>query len=93
AASLKKSSPFSSGFSRIPLMQWAAPEYRSEQGKIQSLSQQMEKLRQHYRKVEKQDIPASQTAFEKQWQQWGESGLAALRSQLLKREEELRRKE
>lgn len=45
-------------------MQWAAPEYRSEQGKIQSLSQQMEKLRQHYRKVEKQDIPASQTAFE-----------------------------
>ncbi|MDK7281960.1 conjugal transfer protein, partial [Haemophilus seminalis] len=65
----------------------------SEQGKIQSLSQQMEKLRQHYRKVEKQDIPASQTAFEKQWQQWGESGLAALRSQLLKREEELRRKE
>ncbi|GAB5861728.1 hypothetical protein JMUB7532_27300 [Staphylococcus aureus] len=26
-------------------------------------------------------------------QQWGESGLAALRSQLLKREEELRRKE
>ncbi|WP_162881049.1 MobQ family relaxase, partial [Escherichia coli] len=71
AASLKKSSPFSSGFSRIPLMQWAAPEYRSEQGKIQSLSQQMEKLRQHYRKVEKQDIPASQTAFEKQWQQWG----------------------
>ncbi|WP_410248577.1 hypothetical protein, partial [Acinetobacter baumannii] len=28
AASLKKSSPFSSGFSRIPLMQWAAPEYR-----------------------------------------------------------------
>ena len=93
AASLKKSSPFSSGFSRIPLMQWAAPEYRSEQGKIQSLSQQMEKLRQHYRKLEKQDIPASQTAFEKQWQQWGESGLAALRSQLLKREEELRRKE
>ena len=93
AASLKKSSPFSSGFSRIPLMQWAAPEYRSEQGKIQSLSQQMEKLRQHYRKVEKQDIPASQTAFEKQWQQWGASGLAALRAQLLKREEELRRKE
>ncbi|HEP0109376.1 TPA: MobA/MobL family protein [Escherichia coli] len=93
AASLKKSSPFSSGFSRIPLMQWAAPEYRSEQGKIQSLSQQMEKLRQHYRKVEKQDIPASQTAFEKQWQQWGESGLAALRAQLLKREDELRRKE
>ena len=93
AASLKKSSPFSSGFSRIPLMQWAAPEYRSEQGKIQSLSQQMEKLRQHYRKVEKQDIPASQTAFEKQWQQWGASGLAALRVQLLKREEELRRKE
>ena len=93
AASLKKSSPFSSGFSRIPLMQWAAPEYRSEQGKIQSLSQQMEKLRQHYRKVEKQDIPASQMAFEKQWQQWGESGLAALRAQLLKREEELRRKE
>ncbi|HID3954721.1 TPA: MobQ family relaxase [Escherichia coli] len=92
-ASLKKSSPFSSGFSRIPLMQWAAPEYRSEQGKIQSLSQQMEKLRQHYRKVEKQDIPASQTAFEKQWQQWGASGLAALRVQLLKREEELRRKE
>ena len=93
AASLKKSSPFSSGFSRIPLMQWAAPEYRSEQGKIQSLSQQMEKLRQHYRKVEKQDIPASQMAFEKQWQQWGASGLAALRVQLLKREEELRRKE
>lgn len=93
AASLKKSSPFSSDFSRIPLMQWAAPEYRSEQGKIQSLSQQMEKLRQHYRKVEKQDIPASQMAFEKQWQQWGESGLAALRAQLLKREEELRRKE
>ncbi|HHN9485273.1 TPA: MobQ family relaxase [Escherichia coli] len=93
AASLKKSSPFSSGFSRIPLMQWAAPEYRSEQGKIQSLSQQMEKLRQHYRKVEKQDIPASQMAFEKQWQKWGESGLAALRAQLLKREEELRRKE
>ncbi len=93
AASLKKSSPFSSGFSRIPLMQWAAPEYRSEQGKIQSLSQQMEKLRQHYRKVEKQDIPASQTAFEKQWQQWGASGLAALRAQLLKREEELRRRE
>ena len=53
----------------------------------------MEKLRQHYRKVEKQDIPASQTAFEKQWQQWGASGLAALRVQLLKREEELRRKE
>ncbi|MGT8070833.1 MobQ family relaxase, partial [Escherichia coli] len=77
AASLKKSSPFSSGFSRIPLMQWAAPEYRSEQEKIQSLNQQMEKLRQHYRKVEKQDIPASQMAFEKQWQQWGESGLAA----------------
>ncbi|CDL50979.1 hypothetical protein [Escherichia coli ISC41] len=25
-------------------MQWAAPEYRSEQGKIQSLSQQMEKI-------------------------------------------------
>ncbi|EFF9567742.1 MobA/MobL family protein [Salmonella enterica] len=93
AASLKKSSPFSSGFSRIPLMQWAAPEYRSEQGKIQSLSQQMEKLRQHYRKVEKQDIPASQTAFETQWQQWGASGLAALREQLRKREEELRRKE
>ncbi|HDR9988712.1 TPA: conjugal transfer protein, partial [Escherichia coli] len=64
-----------------------------EQGKIQSLSQQMEKLRQHYRKVEKQDIPASQMAFEKQWQQWGKSGLAALRAQLLKREEELRRKE
>lgn len=93
AARLKKSSPFSSGFSRIPLMQWAAPEYRSEQGKIQSLSQQMEKLRQHYRRVEKQDIPASQTAFETQWQQWGASGLAALRAQLLKREEELRRKE
>ncbi|MCN9444671.1 conjugal transfer protein, partial [Escherichia coli] len=52
-----------------------------------------EKLRQHYRKVEKQDIPASQMAFEKQWQQWGESGLAALRAQLLKREEELCRKE
>ncbi|MGK3461534.1 hypothetical protein ACSLNN_26025, partial [Escherichia coli] len=27
------------------------------------------------------------------WQQWGKSGLAALRAQLLKREEELRRKE
>ncbi|MDM6707105.1 conjugal transfer protein, partial [Escherichia coli] len=52
-----------------------------------------EKLRQHYRKVEKQDIPASQTACEKQWQQWGASGLAALRVQLLKREEEVRRKE
>ncbi|WP_269224855.1 hypothetical protein, partial [Escherichia coli] len=54
AASLKKSSPLSSGFSRIPLMQWAAPENRREQGKIQSLSQQMEKLRQQYRKEEKQ---------------------------------------
>ncbi len=93
AASLKKSSPFSSGFSRIPLMQWAAPEYSSEQDKIQSLSQRMEKLRLHYRKVEKQDIPASQMVFETQWQQWGASGLAALRAQLLKREEELRRRE
>ncbi len=38
----------------------------------------------HYRKVAKQDIPASQTpAFEKQWQQWGGSGLAALRSSCL----------
>ncbi|MGK3256783.1 hypothetical protein ACSLNA_25960, partial [Escherichia coli] len=37
--------------------------------------------------------PESITAFEKQWQQWGASGLAALRVQLLKREEELRRKE
>ncbi|MGK3456610.1 hypothetical protein ACSLOG_27465, partial [Escherichia coli] len=44
------------GFSRIPLMQWAAPEYSSEQDKIQSLSQRMEKLRLHYRKVEKQVI-------------------------------------
>ncbi|NVL83731.1 conjugal transfer protein, partial [Escherichia coli] len=51
AASLKKSSPFATGFYRIPLMQWAAPEYRSEQGKMQSLSQQTEKLPQHYRKV------------------------------------------
>ena len=48
AASLKKSSPFSSGFSRIPLMQWVAPEYGREQEKIQSLSQRMEKLRQHH---------------------------------------------
>ncbi|WP_454770895.1 hypothetical protein [Escherichia coli] len=52
----------------------------------------MEKLRQHYRKVEKQDIPASQMAFENSGSS-GESGLAALRAQLLKREEELRRKE
>ncbi|WP_436370440.1 hypothetical protein, partial [Escherichia coli] len=44
-------------------MQWAAPEYSSEQDKIQSLSQRMEKLRLHYRKVEKQDIPASQMIF------------------------------
>ncbi|WP_268629363.1 MobQ family relaxase, partial [Escherichia coli] len=51
AASLKKSSPFSSGFSRIPLMQWVAPEYGREQEKIQSLSQRMEKLRQHHWKV------------------------------------------
>ena len=93
AASLKKSSPFSSGFSRIPLMQWVAPEYGREQEKIQSLSQRMEKLRQHHWKVEKQDIPASQKAFETQWQQWGASGLADLREQLRKREEELRRKE
>ena len=93
AASLKKSSPFSSGFSRIPLMQWGAPEYGREQEKIQSLSQRMEKLRQHHWKVEKQDIPASQKAFETQWQQWGASGLADLREQLRKREEELRRKE
>ncbi|EPM2242445.1 MobQ family relaxase [Escherichia coli] len=50
-------------------------------------------LTEPVRRVEKQDIPASQMAFEKQWQQWGESGLAALRAQLLKREEELRRKE
>lgn len=52
----------------------------------------MEKLRQHYRKVEKQDIPASQTAFENS----GSSGgirPCSLRVQLLKREEELRRKE
>ncbi|MCS1160139.1 MobA/MobL family protein [Escherichia coli] len=93
AASLKKSSPFSSGFSRIPLMQWVAPEYGREQEKIQSLSQRMEKLRQHHWKVEKQDIPTSQKAFETQWQQWGASGLADLREQLRKREEELRRKE
>ncbi|WP_247174618.1 MobQ family relaxase [Escherichia coli] len=93
AASLKKSSPFSSGFSRIPLMQWVAPEYGREQEKIQSLSQRMEKLRQHHWKVEKQDIPASQKAFETQWQQWGASGLADLREQLRKREEELHRKE
>ncbi|ECR1776859.1 MobA/MobL family protein [Salmonella enterica subsp. enterica serovar Muenster] len=93
AASLKKSSPFSSGFSRIPLMQWVAPEYGREQEKIQSLSQRMEKLRQHHWKVEKQDIPASQKAFETQWQQWGASGLADLREQLRKREEELRREE
>lgn len=93
AASLKKSSPFSSGFSRTPLMQWVAPEYGREQEKIQSLSQRMEKLRQHHWKVEKQDIPASQKAFETQWQQWGASGLADLREQLRKREEELRRKE
>ncbi|EBO8296282.1 conjugal transfer protein [Salmonella enterica] len=93
AAGLKKSSPFSSGLSRIPLMQWVAPEYSSEQDKIRSLSQRMEKLRQHHWKVEKQDIPASQKAFETQWQQWGASGLAALREQLRKREEELRRKE
>lgn len=93
AASLKKSSPFSSGFSRIPLMQWVAPEYGREQEKIQSLSQRMEKLRQHHWKVEKQDIPASQKAFETQWQQWGASGLADLREQLRKCEEELRRKE
>ncbi|HDP1591597.1 TPA: MobA/MobL family protein [Escherichia coli] len=93
AASLKKSSPFSSGFSRIPLMQWVAPEYGREQEKIQSLSQRMEKLRQHHWKVEKLDIPASQKAFETQWQQWGASGLADLREQLRKREEELRRKE
>ncbi|EKF7485298.1 MobA/MobL family protein [Escherichia coli] len=93
AASLKKSSLFSSGFSRIPLMQWVAPEYGREQEKIQSLSQRMEKLRQHHWKVEKQDIPASQKAFETQWQQWGASGLADLREQLRKREEELRRKE
>ncbi len=52
----------------------------------------MEKLRQHYRKVEKQDIPASQMAFETV-AAVGESGLAASRAQLLKREEELRRKE
>ncbi|MCV4566197.1 conjugal transfer protein, partial [Escherichia coli] len=84
---------FSSGFSRIPLMQWVAPEYGREQEKIQSLSQRMEKLRQHHWKVEKQDIPASQKAFETQWQQWGASGLADLREQLRKREEELRRKE
>ncbi|WP_454770889.1 hypothetical protein [Escherichia coli] len=45
-----------------------------QQGKSSLWSQQMEKLRQHYRKVEKQDILASQMAFEKQWQQW-ESGL------------------
>ncbi|HDY2465980.1 TPA: MobA/MobL family protein [Escherichia coli] len=93
AASLKKSSPFSSVFSRIPLMQWVAPEYGREQEKIQSLSQRMEKLRQLHWKVEKQDIPASQKAFETQWQQWGASGLADLREQLRKREEELRRKE
>ncbi|MDO1679160.1 conjugal transfer protein, partial [Escherichia coli] len=40
-----------------------------------------------------QDIPSSQMALEKQWQQWGKSGLAALRAQSPKREEELRRKE
>ncbi|MCQ8827407.1 conjugal transfer protein, partial [Escherichia coli] len=34
AASLKKTTPFSSGFSGIPLMQWAAPEYGAEKGKI-----------------------------------------------------------
>ena len=74
-------------------MQWAAPEYRSEQGKIQSLKPANgKKLRQHYRKVEKQDIPASQTAFEKQWQQWGIRPCSS-QSQLRKREEELRRKE
>lgn len=50
-------------------------------------------MRQHHWKVEKQDIPASQKAFETQWQQWGASGLADLREQLRKREEELRRKE
>ncbi|MDO1871294.1 conjugal transfer protein, partial [Escherichia coli] len=38
AASLKNSSPISYGVSRIPLMQWAAPVYRSEPEKIQSLS-------------------------------------------------------
>ncbi|MDK9482714.1 hypothetical protein QNH92_27040 [Klebsiella pneumoniae] len=41
----------------------------------------------------KLDILAIRLAFENQWQQWGESGLAALRAQLLKREEALRRKE
>ncbi len=92
AASLNKSSPFSSGFSRIPLMQWAAAEYSSEQDKIQSLSQRMEKLRLHYLKVEQQDIPASQMVYETQSQQWGASGLPALRAQLLNRAEEMRRR-
>ncbi len=53
----------------------------------------MEKLRQHYRKVEKQDIPASQMAFEKTVAAVGGIRPCSLRAQLLKREEELRRKE
>ncbi len=57
AASLKKIIAVFVRFFPYSLMQWAAPEYRSEQGKIQSLSQQMEKIRQHYRKVEKQTFP------------------------------------
>ncbi len=53
----------------------------------QSLSQQMENCEQHYRKVEKQDIPAVRLAFEKQWQQWGASDYLQLsESSLLKRE-------
>ncbi|ECI3780640.1 MobA/MobL family protein [Salmonella enterica subsp. diarizonae] len=93
AAELKKSSPLASGLSRIPLMQWTAQEYNSKQNKIQSLSQRMEKLRLHYRKVEKQDVPASLAAFETQWHEWGAAGLADLKTQLLKSEEALRRRE
>ncbi len=73
-------------------MQWAAPEYRSEQGNPVP-EPANGKITTALPEGGETGHPASQMAFEKQWQQRGESGLAALRAQLLKREEELRRKE
>lgn len=93
AKALKKKSPLSVVISRIPLMQWASPEYNKKQEKIQALSTRMKTLNEHYHTIKKQDIPASQATFQTLWIEWGASGLTELKQLLIKREEELRRQE
>lgn len=93
AETLKKKSPLSVGLSRIPLMQWASPEYNKKQEKIQNLSARMKTLNEHYNTVKKQDIPASQATFQTLWIEWGSSGLTELKQLLTRQEEELRRQE